>query len=234
MPPGPSVRVLLFHPDRPATRPAIDWIVERQRHARVIVPPSLWLPDLLPARALHEPFVPADPDAALHATELSASLSAHRGGAGIVAEATILALLEGGAVIAADTRMFRDLISLSSWSMNLPERPTDGLLVQHLGIAGRMREAWSDAAAEALDAILSADAPRLARAARARRLRARRDGPDRFGRLAKKSAGLRPAVVYLDLLASPGAAAAAFADRLRLLDRTRALSLLSVAAAVFI
>jgi len=234
MPPGPSVRVLLFNPDRPATRPAIDWIVERQRHARVIVPPSLWRPELLPARALHEPFVPADPDAALQAAGLSASLSVHPGGARIVAEATILALLEGGAVIAADTGMFRDLIPLSSWSMNLPERPTDGLLVQHLGIAGRVREAWSDASGEALDAILSADAPRLARAARARRLRARRDGPDRFGRLAKKSAGLRPAVVYLDLLASPGAGAAAFADRLRLLDRTRALSLLSVAAAVFI
>jgi len=234
MPPGPSVRVLLFHPDRPATRPAIDWIVERQRHARVIVPPSLFRPDLLPARALHEPFVPADPDAVLQATELSASMSPLQGGGRIVAEATILALLEGGAVIAADARMFRDLITLSSWSMNLPERPTDGLLVQHLGIAGRMREAWSDSSGEALDAILSGDAPRLARAARARRLRARRDGPERFGRLAKKSAGLRPGVVYLDLVASTGAAAAAFADRLRLLDRTRALSLLSVAAAVFI
>src|SRR2546425_13339171 len=102
MPRGPSVRVLLSTPDRPATRPAIDWIVERQRHARVIVPPSLWRPALLPARALHEPFVPADPEAGLQATELSASMSPHRGGAGIVAEATILALLQGGAVIAAD------------------------------------------------------------------------------------------------------------------------------------
>ncbi len=234
MPPGPSVRVLLFHPERPVSRPAIDWIVERQRHARVIVPPSLRRPDALPPRALHEPFAPADPDAVLQATELSASLSPHRGAAGIVAEATILALLEGGAVIAADTRMFRDLISLSSWSMNLPERPTDGLLVQHLGIAGRVCEAWSDAAGEALEAVLSADAPRLVRVTRARRLRARKDGPERFGRLAKKSAGLRPAVVYLDLLASPGAARPVFADRLRALERPQALSLLSIAAAVFI
>src|SRR6266487_4553666 len=145
MPPGPSVRVLLFHSERPVSRTAIDWIVERQRHARVIVPPSLRRPDLLPPRALHEPFAPIEPGAARQVTELAASLSPHCGAAGIVAEATILALFEGGAVLAADTRMFRDLIPLSSWSMNLPERPTDGLLVQHLGIASRMREAWSDA-----------------------------------------------------------------------------------------
>jgi hypothetical protein len=234
MPQGPSVRVLLFHPERPISRPAIDWIVERQRHARVIVPPSLLLPDALPPRAQHEPFAPADPEAARQAAELSASLSPHAGAAGIVAEATVLALFEGGAVIAAATGMFRDLIPLSSWSMNLPERPTDGLLVQHLGIADRIREAWSDAAEEALEAVLSSDASKLARVTRARRLRARKDGPERFGRLAKKSAGLRPAVVYLDLLASPGAGGPAFADRLRILDRPRALSLLSIAAAVFI
>ena len=234
MPTGPSVRVLLFHPERPVSRPIIDWIVERQRHARVIVPPSLQRLDTLPPRARHEPFAPAVADAALLATDLPGSLSLQPGGAGTVAEAATLALLEGGAVIAADTRMFRDLISLSSWSMNLPERPTDGLLVQHLGIAGRMCEAWSDAAEPSLEAVLSADASRLARVARARRLRARKDGPERFGRLAKKSAGLRPGVVYLDLLASPAAGSVAFADRLRGLDRPRALSLLSVAAAVFI
>ena len=37
---GPSVRVLLFHPERPVSRAAIDWIADRQRYARVIVPPS--------------------------------------------------------------------------------------------------------------------------------------------------------------------------------------------------
>jgi hypothetical protein len=234
MPSGPSVRVLLFHPERPVSRTIIDWIVERQRHARVILPPSLQRLEALPPRARHEPFAPAGADSALLAADLLESLSLLPGPAGIVAEAAVLALLEGGAVIAADIRMFRDLISLSSWSMNLPERPTDGLLVQHLGIAGRMREAWSDAAAEALEAVLTADAPRLARVTRARRLRARKDGPERFGRLAKRSAGLRPAVVYLDLLASPAAGSVAFAERLRGLDRPRALSLMSVAAAVFI
>src|SRR3989442_5629398 len=208
MPPGPSVRALLFNPDRPATRPAIDWIVERQRHARVIVPPSLWRPELLPARALHEPFVQADPDAALQATELSASLSPHRGGAGIVAEATILALVEGGAVIAADTGMFRDLIPLSSWSMNVPERPTDGLLVQHLGIASRLASTWRESAIEAVEALLTGDNGRIARLARERRLRARREGPESFRRLGKTSAGLRPAIVYVDLVAAFAAAGA--------------------------
>src|SRR6266850_5450910 len=181
MPPGPSVRVLLYPPGRPLSRTAVDWIVERQRHSRVIVPPSLRDPETLPARALHEPFFAPGDEAARWATDLSGSLSPHPGGPTSVAEAAILALLEGGAVLAADTRMFRDLISLSSWSMNLPQRPTDGLLVQHLGIAGRMREAFIDAAEEALEALLSADAPRLARLTRARRLRARQDGPERFG-----------------------------------------------------
>src|SRR2546429_9936855 len=114
MPPGPSVRVLLFHPERPVSRPAIDWTVERQRHARVIVPPALQSAESLPPRARHEPFAHADPDAARQAAGLSASLSLHEGAGRITAEATILALLEGGAVIAAASGMFRDLIALSS------------------------------------------------------------------------------------------------------------------------
>jgi hypothetical protein len=234
MPPGPTVRVLLFHPGRPVPRTAIDWIVERQRYARVIVPPSLQHPDLLPPRALHEPFTLPDPEAAGPAAALPAILIPQDGASRSVAEAAGLALLAGGAVMAADTGMFRDLIPLSSWSMNLPERPTDGLLVQHLGIAGRLPEAWRDAAEEGLDAVLSSDTSRLARVTRARRLRARQDGPERFGRLAKTSAGLRPGVVYLDLLASPGAGTPAFADFLKSLDRPRALSLVSIAAALFI
>jgi hypothetical protein len=216
------------------SKTAIDWIVERQRHARVLLPSGLRRPDLVPPRALHEPFVPADGETGRLAMELAAALAPAGGSAGAVAEATVLALLERGAVIAADTRMFRELIFLSSWSMNLPGRPTDGLLLQHLGIAGRLPQAWADASEEGLEALLSLDAARIARVSRARRLRARQDGPEHFFRLAKKSAGLRPAVVYLDLLASPVVAHAELARRLRDLDRSRALSLLSVAAAVFI
>ncbi len=52
--------------------------------------------------------------------------------------------------------------------------------------------------------------------------------------MAKKSAGLRPAVVYLDLMAAPGAATPAFTGWLRGLEKERAAALLSVAAAVFI
>ncbi len=235
---GPSVRVLLFHPDRPVPRPAIDWIVERQRYTRVIVPVSLQGTGALPSRALYEPFVPSDPDEAWLSTELSALLAGEDPPARAAAEATALALLAGGAIVAADTGMFRDLIPLSSWSMNLKERPTDGLLVQHLGIAGRMPktrgEAVEETAEEAVEAVLSGESGRVRRIARARRLRARRDGPERFGRLAKKSSGLRPGVVYLDLLASSRADSPAFKEFLRGLDRPRALSLLATAAAVFI
>lgn len=234
MAPGPSVRILLFHPDRGVSRETIDWIVDRQRHTQVIVPPFLQRSGALPPRAAHEPFASPDPDDARLAADVSTLLAPAEGPTLAVAEAATLALLAGSAVLAADTAMFRDLIPLSSWSMNLPERPTDGLLVQHLGIAGRLPGAWSDAAEEALEAILSGDPSRVSRAARARRLRARRDGPERFARLAKKSAGLRPGVVYLDLLAPAGATGPAFADRLRGLERPRALSLLSVAAAVFV
>lgn len=234
MPPGPSVRVLLFPSERPIARGMIDWIADRQRHARVLIPRSLRHDALLPGRALYEPF--ATPGAAEEerASELAATLL----GAGAlrreVAEATILALSAGGAVICADTSLFRDLIPLSCWSMNLPERPTDGLLVQHLGIAGRLPPAWGDAGEEALEAILSGESHRIESLARARRLRARKDGPERFGRLARKSAGLRPGIVYLDLLASPAARTPEFGRHLGGLDRDRALPLLSVTAAVFI
>ena len=231
---GPSVRVLLFHPERPASRDAIDWIAEHQAYSRVLVPPTLRAAGELPARANHEPFAtPTQEDARL-AIELSSLLVPAAGPPRVVAEGTVLALLASGALIATDTRMFRDFIPLSCWSMNLPERPTDGLLAQHLGVAGRLPATWGEVTEEAMEALLSGDSARLAPLARARRLRARRDGPERFGRLAKRSAGLRPGIVYLDLLASPGASGPEFAEFLRALDRPRALLLLSVAAALFI
>jgi hypothetical protein len=234
MSPGPSVRVLLFHPDRPVSRAAIDWIVERQRYARVIVPPELLRNEALPARTRHEPFSDPGPAAAGLAAEaaplLAGSLPVFR----TVAGAAVLALLEEGAVIVSDTAIFRDLVALSSWSMNLPERPTDGLLVQHLGVASRLPAAWRELSGGAVEAVLSGDPGRIGKVARKRRLQARRDGPERFRRLGEKSAGLRPAIVYLDLLAAPAAAGPPFGEWLRGLERSRAEALLSVAAAVFV
>ncbi len=234
MPPPTSVRVLLFHPGRPVSRAIIDWVVSRQSYARVIIPPALLGGDALPARARHEPFASPGPESARIAAEAASLLAGPGSILPHASEAAALALVSGAAVLAADTSTFRDLIPLSSWSMNVPERPTDGLLVQHLGIAGRLPAAWMKAAATALEAILSGDAERVRKVARERRLLARREGPEQFGRLAKKSAGLRPAVVYLDLLAAPGSAVPAFGEWLGRQDKDQAKALLSVTAAVFI
>jgi hypothetical protein len=230
---GSATRILLLRPGHAVPRPVIDWIAERQRHARVIVPPSALRTADLPGRLEHEPFIPSAPRVA-EAAERTAALL---GGAGALAEAVeaaALALMEGGVVLATHLDLFRDLIPLSSWSMNLPERTTDGLLVQHLGVAGRMPAALHEAAPEALEAILSEDEARIRRVTRSRRLAARSDGPVRFRRIARKSAGLRPFVVYLDLLPLAGAAAGPFAAWLRDQERGAAESLFSTAAAIFI
>src|SRR5437899_2547434 len=232
MPPGPSARVFLFHPDRPPSPPVIDWIVERQRYARGVLPSVLMRHEALPARARHEPFAEPGP-AAGRAAGAAALPGAPPPCSRIVAEAAALALLEDGAVLIRDRDIFRDLIALSSWSMNVSERPSDGLLAQHIGIASRLPAAFRDAAGEAAGAILSGEVERITKVARARRLRARKDGPSRFGRLAKKSAGLRPAIVYLDLLAAPAAFRAPFAGWMRGLAKSETEALLSVAAAVF-
>jgi len=234
MPPGPSVRVLLFHPEHPVSRATIDWIVDRQGYARVIIPPSLGRLDALPPRALKEPFSSPGPVAARLAAEAAALVAGPTPLSRVVAETVLLALLEAGAVIVSDTAVFRALVALSSWSMNVPERPTDGLLVQHLGIASRLASAWSVSAIEAAEALVSGDNDRIARVARERRLRARRDGPERFRRLGRTSAGLRPAIVYVDLLAAFAAAGAPCLDWLRGLERSRAEALLSVTGAVFV
>ncbi len=248
-----SMRILLIPPGRRVIRSAIDWVAERQRHSRVIVPPSVRVGTELPPRVAREPFT--DPDATF--TGIATKASALLGGTGAstwAVEAAALALLHGGAVLATDPELFPDLIPLSSWSMNVQERPTDGLLVQHLGIAGRMPAAFRDAAPEALAALGSGEAAQCARVARARRLRARADGPRRFRRIAPRSAGRRPFLVYLDLFPltspaglaaagssgpggtgagaiAPGSAAAAWIEGL---DRNTAEALLSTAAAVFI
>ncbi|HKB08498.1 MAG TPA: hypothetical protein VKF61_09490, partial [Candidatus Polarisedimenticolia bacterium] len=196
---GPSVRVLLFEPDRPVSRASIDWIADRQAHARVIVPSSLSGLDTLPPRARHDPFSPPEPGAMRLALEAARFAEGGDSVARIAAEAIALALLEGGAVMVCGAEIFRRLVPLSCWSMNVPERPTDGLLAQHLGIASRLPEAWRDSAIQAVRSVLSDDPAGIAALTRQRRVRARRDGPERFRRLGRTSAGLRPAVVYLDL-----------------------------------
>jgi hypothetical protein len=225
----PSARVLLIRPGGRVSRSAIDWAADRQRHSRVIVPPSLRAGTELPPRLDHEPFVAPDPTVAGIASR-AASLMGGPGAPSWAVEAAALALLEQAAILATDPDVFHDLIPLSSWSMNVQTRPTDGLLVQHLGIAGRMPGAFRDAAPEALAALAAGDAARCARVARARRLRARSDGPDRFRRIAPRSAGRRPFLVYLDLF--PLAPAAA--EWITGLDRDTAESLLSTGAAIFI
>lgn len=234
MPPTTSVRVLLFDPGRPVSRAAIDWVADRQSYARVVLPPSLPARDDLPARARHEPFVPPLPETARIAAEAAALLAGPGAGVREAAEAAALALLEGAAVIVPERSSFSSLIPLSSWSMNVPERPTDGLLVQHLGIAGRLPREWSESAGAARTAILSGDPGLVRKAARQRRLQARREGPERFARLAKRSAGLRPMVVYLDLLAAEKGSAPEFTEWLRRLEAGRMEALLSVAGAIFI
>jgi hypothetical protein len=234
MPPPTSVRVLFGDPGRPVSRDAIDWVAVRQSYARVILPPALLEGDALPARGRHEPFESPAPESARLAAEAAALLAEPGSGVHAAAVAAALALLEGAAVIVPERSSFSSLIPLSSWSMNLPQRPTDGLLVQHLGIAGRLPRDWNESAAAALTAILSGDPALVRRVTRTRRLAARREGPSRFGRLAKKSAGLRPAVVYLDLLAAEGAAAPGFGEWLRGVAPERATDLLSVAGAIFI
>ncbi|HLB78608.1 MAG TPA: hypothetical protein VJO72_16385, partial [Candidatus Dormibacteraeota bacterium] len=84
------------------------------------------------------------------------------------------------------------------------------------------------------EAVLAADQDRIVRLVRERRLRARRDGPERFRRLGRTSAGLRPAIVYVDLLAAFAAAGAPCIDWLRGLERSQAEALLSVTGAVFV
>jgi len=228
------VRVLLVAPGRRLPRAAIDWIAERQRYTRVIVPPATRAAGELPARLDHEPFGPPEARAAQLAGRAAALLDGAAGTRAWALEAVALALLEGGAVVAPDEVLFRELIPLSSWSMNVPARPTDGLLVQHLGIAGRMPREMGVTAAQAQEAVVSRDAARIQKLARQRRLAARADGPVRFRRIAKRSAGLRPFVVYLDLVPAAGAAGEPFGTWVRDEAGEEAAALFSTAAALFI
>ncbi len=232
-----AVRVLGLRPGQGLPRAAVDWIADRQAYERVMVLPATRESPDLPPRLAHPPFVPPEPSLFALAAEFASRLSSGGAAPAWAAEAAALALLEEGAVVVPDGSLFRDLIPISSWSMNVPRPPTDGLLVQHLGIGARMPGAFRDDAPAALAAILGGGGAPMRTLLRARRRRAREDGPVRFRRIAKKSAGLRPFVVYLDLLPAAAAAAAAdggLAEWLKGLDGDAATRLFSTAAAIFI
>src|SRR5262249_31106392 len=116
-----------------------------------------------------------------------------------------------------------------------PQAPSDGLVVQHLGVAARMPRHFRAAAPEALAAVLDGGPDRLAALARARRKSAREDGPVRFRRIARRSARLRPFVVYLDFVpAIATAPLGGLAAWLASLPPGQAPALFSTGAAIFI
>ena len=191
----------------------------------MIVPPAVAATAGL-ARLAHPPFRAADAEETATAAGLGATAPL---------EAACLALLYDAPLIVAGAEFFPDLVPLSAWSMNVPARPTDGLLVRHLAIAARVRGAVAAGAAAALEAIRTGDTKGLDAIARARRRAARADGPARFRRIAKTSAGLRPFAIYLDLVPSTLAAGGeARRTWMASLDPAIALRLLDVAVALFV
>jgi hypothetical protein len=149
-------------------------------------------------------------------------------------EAAALAVVLEAALVVATTDPFRDLVRVSAWSMNAPGRPPDGVLARHLGIAERAAAEFRPLAAAALDALLSGDENAVAAILRARRRAAKADGPPRFKLLAAKSAGLRPLLLYVDLMPAFAAAGARASSWLRSLDPVQARSLMGITIALFL
>jgi hypothetical protein len=118
--------------------------------------------------------------------------------------------------------------------MNSPGRPPDGVLARHLAIAERATDELRPLAAPALDALLAGDESAIAASLRTRRRAAKADGPPRFKLLAARSAGLRPLLLYIDLLPAFAAAGDKASAWLRGLDQAQAGSLLGISIALFI
>jgi len=232
--PGQRTYVLLLPVDRAVSRVAIDWMADRLAHARILLGPLAAATPKLPARLGHPPFETAPDDAAAVAARITALPAAAGDPPAGVIEAVTLGLLAGATVIATDRDLFRHLIPLSSWSMNVPAPPTEGMLLRHMGIGARLAEGGRAAAPPALDALLRGDAGGITRLARERRLAARADGPARLRRIARRSSGLRPLAVYLDLLPFLARAGRPAAELLRDLARPEAEALLSTTTALFV
>ncbi|HYV85257.1 MAG TPA: hypothetical protein VFB49_05065 [Patescibacteria group bacterium] len=202
-------------------------------------------------RLAHPPFrVPAPEDVSIAATAARLLSAGSNGrGTGVVGsrrgapdagspgrtlEAAVFAVLLDAPLVVATVEPFRDLVRVSAWSMNAPGRPPDGVLARHLGIAERATDGFRPLAASALDALLAGDGPAVAASLRARRRAAKADGPPRFKLLAAKSAGLRPLVLYVDLLPALAAGGEKASAWLGTLERGQAEALLGISIALFI
>jgi hypothetical protein len=214
----------------------VDWVAEHQADCEVVVAPRA-LPGRPLGRLDHPPFRVPDPAEA----ELAAETVAHLPAAATpehlaprpAHQAAVLAILARAPLLVSGQEAFRDLIPLSSWSMNVPSGPTDTILVRTLTTAGDAVVSAPRSDAALLDRLLAGDERGLVALVRERRRQARNLGPDLFRRIAPRSAGLRGFAVSLDLVPALAVAPAA---RLWLggLPRDRALMLLGGAPAVFI
>ena len=136
-------------------------------------------------------------------------------------------------LLISGTEGFRDLVRLSVWSMNVPSRPTDGLLVEAIARSAEAVVAAPRPMPGLLDALRSGDATRLETALRDRRRAARAAAPLPFRRVRARSAGLRPLAMAIDLLPALARHEAA-RQWLAGLDHGRAASLLAGTLAIFI
>jgi len=198
-------------------------------------------PRALPGRAIgrldHPPFRPADAAEADRAAEAAARLSAPGTPEHLAPraahQAAVLAIRMRAPLLVSGHDTFRDLIPLSSWSMNVPSAPADAALVRTLTIAGDATARADEPNPEIVKVLVEGDERRLVALVRDRRRSARALGLDLFRRIAPRSAGLRGFAVTLDLV--PALAGSPEARRwLAGIDPMLALSLLRSAPAVFI
>ena len=254
-----SDTVLLLPPGDAAARAAVEWVA-----AHLVAGPVLFTGRPAGARPIgrleHSPFAPPPEDLAAFAAQVVALLTAPEahaetgpapgGGAAdpspftsATSEAAVLAVLLGAPLLVSGSAPFRDLVRFSAWSMNVPSRPTDALLVRHAAIAARapgallttLLAATPPAAGPALaEALARGDVAAMTAAVRTRRRAARADGPIRFRRIAAKSAGLRPFTLYLDLVPALAARGAAVAPLFAAAGPERGTALLGMSIAIFL
>ncbi|HYV18937.1 MAG TPA: hypothetical protein VFC25_07900 [Verrucomicrobiae bacterium] len=225
----------------------MDWVVEHQADCEVIVAPRA-LPGRPMGRLDHPPFCAAFPGDAALAEETVAHLPAPATPGHLepraARQAAVLAILARAPLLVSGQEAFRDLIPLSSWSMNVPSPPADMQLVRTLTTAGDAVAISPPPAADLLDRLLEGNEEKDQRLAlvnekrrlnlvRERRREARNLGPDLFRRIAPRSAGLRGFAVSLDLLPAFAASAGA-REWLAGVPRDRAAALLGGAPAIFI
>jgi len=219
-----------------ASRGAVDWVAEHQVDCDVVVAPRALAGRPL-GRLDHPPFrAPAAADAALAeeaAAHLPAAATPEHLAPRAAQQAAVLAIVLRAPLLVSGQESFRDLIPLSSWSMNVPSSPTDTVLERTLTTAGDAVTRAPQPDPALLDRLLGGDERGLVTLVRERRRAARTLGPDLFRRIAPRSAGLRGFAVSLDLV--PVFAASVPARQwLAGLERDKGLALLGGAPAVFI